>query len=45
MIFDFQCENNNNNKKAKETAVEMSRAMRVGRIDAIVSSTDKNFMV
>eukprot|EP00019_Armaparvus_languidus_P008489 CAMPEP_0168599068 /NCGR_PEP_ID=MMETSP0420-20121227/11832_1 /TAXON_ID=498008 /ORGANISM="Pessonella sp." /LENGTH=144 /DNA_ID=CAMNT_0008636625 /DNA_START=516 /DNA_END=947 /DNA_ORIENTATION=+ len=31
--------------QSSETAKEITRAMRVGRIDAVVSSTDKNFMV
>jgi O-phospho-L-seryl-tRNASec:L-selenocysteinyl-tRNA synthase len=37
--------NNAYGLQCRETMKRISRAMRVGRIDALVSSTDKNFMV
>jgi O-phospho-L-seryl-tRNASec:L-selenocysteinyl-tRNA synthase len=37
--------NNAYGVQASATAAEISRAMRVGRIDVVVSSTDKNFLV
>ena len=37
--------NNAYGLQCRETMKRISRAMRVGRIDALVASTDKNFMV
>jgi hypothetical protein len=37
--------NNAYGVQASATAAEISRAMRVGRVDVVVSSTDKNFLV
>lgn len=37
--------NNAYGVQARATCAEISRAMRVGRVDVVVSSTDKNFLV